>query len=86
MARALLKPLLRTASLLSFFLLAFNGYVLAQSIKSFTPESAKFIEELETFFKETAAEQSGDILDEFIPLWDKGRLSAAQQDAVYRTA
>src|SRR5258706_2100231 len=68
------------------FLFLFSAWVNAQSIKSFTPDANKFIEELKTFFKETASEQSADVLDEFIPYWKKGRLSAAQQDAVYRTA
>lgn len=68
------------------FLFLFTGQVDAQSIKSFTPEAKKFIEELRTFFKETASEQSAEALEEFIPYWQKGRLSTSQQDAIYRTA
>src|SRR5687767_14720850 len=85
MAKNLLHILSRTVFFLSVFLFFCNG-ARAQSIKSFTPDARKFIEEMETFFKETASEQSADVLDEFIPYWEKGRLSTSQQDAVYRTA
>src|SRR5215467_12675736 len=82
----LLRIRLRSIFTLLVFIFFCSGNTHAQSIKSFTPDAKKFIDEMETFFKETASEQSAEVLKDFIPVWEKGRLSVSQQDAVYRTA
>src|SRR4051812_1308760 len=68
----------------SFFLLPLFSF--SQSIRNFTPDAVKFIGELQQFFDESNKKESEELMKQFTPVWNSGKLSPQQQEAVYKTA
>ena len=58
----------------------------AQTIKNFTPEPAKFAEEMQKFLEETNKKEAEKIMEEFNLVWTSGKFSATQQQAIYKTS
>ncbi len=58
----------------------------AQTIKSFTPEASKYVQELENFLGETNKKETQEIIAVFKPLWMGGKFSTGMQEAVYKTS
>ncbi|MDQ3190120.1 MAG: hypothetical protein M3Q58_00845 [Bacteroidota bacterium] len=69
----------------SFFLL-FSIDMDAQTIKSFTPDSIKFVSEMSDFFI-TARKKEGEYFmeKEFLPIFYSGRFSEADKQKIYKT-
>ncbi|MBK8848340.1 MAG: hypothetical protein IPO27_18090 [Bacteroidetes bacterium] len=55
----------------------------AQSIKSFTPDAVKFPKEMQAFLELGIKKEADDIMDKFLPLWEQGRFTPAQQRDIY---
>ncbi|MBL0053525.1 MAG: hypothetical protein IPP29_19550 [Bacteroidetes bacterium] len=55
----------------------------AQALKSFTPEPKKFAEEMKSFLELGIKKQSDEIMDKFLPLWEGGKFTNAQQQLIY---
>ena len=58
----------------------------AQSIKSFSPDPVKFIEELSQFFAESNKKNGDELMKQFTPVWNSGKFSTQQQEAIYKTS
>src|SRR5437762_951236 len=58
----------------------------SQSIKNFTPDPVKFIKELDQFFSESNKDDGEAMMKQFTPVWNSGKFSGPQQDAIYKTA
>jgi len=71
---------------LIFVLVVFPAIVFSQSIKNFTAEPQKFAEEMEQFLTETDKKQGREIMETFLPIWNAGSFSQAEQEAVFKTA
>ena len=73
--------------LVAFLVLIFSSHrCAAQSIKNFTTDPLKFVEEMQKFLEETDKKEGGKVMDEFIAEWNASKFNPAQQDAVYRTS
>ncbi len=71
-----------------FFLLALSFAVRAQTIKSFTGDSVKFLNELSAFFQETQKKEAKDFIEKDFgkKFWYAGKLTPARRQFVYETA
>ncbi len=58
----------------------------AQAIRNFTTDPVKFPQEMETFLTETNKKEGQEVMEKFTKEWTKGKFSATQQEAIYRTA
>ena len=67
-------------------IVGFGNRCQSQSIKNFTSDPIKFIDEMQKFLEETDKKEGGKIMDEFIPLWTGSKFNPSQQDAIYKTA
>ncbi len=79
------KSIIRISFCIVLFLF-FSFAAFSQSIKNFTPDPVKFVKELEQFFQETNKDQGEALMKEFTPVWNSGKFSAQQQEAVYKIA
>lgn len=72
--------------LILIFLFFFTSSIQAQTLKNFTADPVKFTQELQKFLEETDKKEAEKIMDEFLPLWQSGRFTPEQQEAIYKTA
>lgn len=70
-------------ALLLFSFLFVAASTQAQTLKKFTHEDAKFIEELTAFFTQTSEEKAEKVMEEFLPVWQSGAFSSAQKTRIY---
>lgn len=64
----------------------FPFFVSAQGLKSFSPDPVKYIQEMKTFLSETDKKEGEKLIEEFLPVWNGGKFSAAQQQEIYKTS
>ena len=69
---------------LVFFLLSQTTF--SQSVKSFTADPVKFIQELHQLFEESNKKEGESLMKDFEPVWNSGKFSAQQQESIYRTS
>jgi hypothetical protein len=68
------------------FVLFFSGlFCEAQTLKNFTPDSVKFIEEMRMFLEETDKKEGGKLMDAFVVPWNSGKFNGEEQKAIYHT-
>ena len=79
------KILSRFSVLLFLMLLLSASSVSAQSLRNFTTDPVKFINEMQGFLAETDKHSGEQLMEEFIPVWNSGKFSAAQQETIYKT-
>ncbi len=66
--------------LISFSLFNTSGY--AQSLKNFSNDPTKYLNELEGFFGESNKKEASEIIKDFSPIWNGGKLTASQQQTI----
>lgn len=70
--------------LLSFILCSLQ--VFAQQPEAFSTDSATFIDEFEEFVENNISEENEVFLDQFIELWEQGKVTEEQQQQIMETA
>jgi hypothetical protein len=72
-------------SILVIAVVLFSLTANSQTIKNFTSDPVKFVSEMESFLQETNKKEGEKLMDEFRPVWQSGKFTPAQQEAIYRT-
>lgn len=62
------------------------SFVNAQTIKNFTADPQKFVDEMKQFMQETDKKEGEKFMEEFNMVWASGKFSPQQQDAIYKTS
>ncbi|HWY38329.1 MAG TPA: hypothetical protein VNY73_07200 [Bacteroidia bacterium] len=73
--------------IISVLILFFSFQAFSQKITSFTPDTAKFIKELDTYFQDGSAnkEDAAGFIENFKKFWQTGAFSKGYKDYVYTT-
>lgn len=69
-----------------FFILAIITNGNAQALKNFTSDPVKYIEEMQNFLEETNKKEAEKLMEQFIPVWNSGKITAEQKNLVYETS
>jgi hypothetical protein len=72
------------ALIILFCLILLKNLVFAQTVRSFTPESDKFLQELLQIFKEEKSSEGKKFIEEFSLVWNSGKITDEQKDVVYK--
>src|ERR1700741_2920581 len=74
--------------ILTIALFAFSLSAFSQKITSFTPDTMKFIKELDAYFQEGSAnkEDAAKFVENFKKFWQSAAFSKGYKDYVYTTA
>jgi hypothetical protein len=74
-------------SILLFILaICFCGNIFSQTIKIFSPDPVKFVDEMQQFLGETNRKDGDKLIEIFKPAWNSGKFTQQQQTDIYRTA
>ena len=74
----------KVITLLCLFTLGLSFVGKSQTIKSFTPDSITYLEEMTTFFESADKKRGKKFIEEFTLVWHGGKLTEKQRDGVYR--